>query len=109
MATKGKCRECGLEGTYGYQFLCYPCEIKLKEEKETLNPDVVLKQIRKEAARVLVYGGNSAFGNDAKSLAQNFQDLDDWLSQEGYHPTAWSFPEPCELCGSKDCEGNCQE
>ena len=82
---------------------------ELEEKQQTLNPDAVLKQIRKEAERVLSSGPIIDFTEAAISLAKNFQDFDQWLSGEGYLPDAWSFPEPCELCGRKDCEVYCQE
>lgn len=55
-----------------------------------LNPDLVLKQIRKEAARLKL--GNMSleeYMETSASLADNFEDLDDWLSEEGYLPNAW--------------------
>lgn len=65
-----------------------------------MDPDVLLKQIRKEAERVLLQAAVLCSLNDleetAESLAKNFQDLDRWLSQQGFLPKDWFFPSMTE-------------
>jgi hypothetical protein len=65
-------------------------------ETKDLNPDVALKALRKESERVLFHGDSALdtgeFIDTSRALAQNFRDLDDWLSQQGYLPKDWYFP-----------------
>jgi len=103
---EGHCRECGLPGIYKYSIdprnqLCFSClrgetNGLVVDRGKDLNPDVALKALRKESERVLLHGASALDTNDfidtARALAQNFRDLDDWLSQQGYLPKAWHFP-----------------
>jgi hypothetical protein len=74
-----------------------------KEREETMDPDVTLKQIRKEAERIMLVADltNPSVKKDymeaAESLAENFINLDSWLSQQGFLPKAWFFPKDDEV------------